>query len=72
MDVIFLTGAKMPIPDFETHILVSELSTLGISSKISAWNDNEKWSDAKLVVIRPTWDYHENLSRFRIIFPMLV
>lgn len=64
MDIIFLTGANMPSPDYETHILVEKLAQKGIKSKVCAWNSKEDWANVKLVVVRTTWDYHENLDQF--------
>lgn len=64
MDIVFLTGNRMNKPDYETHFIIEALSEKGIKSKVIPWKANENWEKVKLVVIRTTWDYHDDLHGF--------
>jgi glutathione synthase/RimK-type ligase-like ATP-grasp enzyme len=55
----------MPDGDYDSQPLLTALRRRGLSADIRAWNDpSVDWTAAAVTVIRSTWDYHEDLTRF--------
>jgi glutathione synthase/RimK-type ligase-like ATP-grasp enzyme len=64
VDVVLVTGRKMPHgPEAETPLLVAALRSRGVEATIEPWG-SEASSQARLVVIRTTWDYTGDRDRF--------
>ena len=64
VDVVLVTGRRMPIPDPESHLLVDALQDLGLSASVQPWGDEFEWREAPLVVVRTPWDYFDARERF--------
>jgi glutathione synthase/RimK-type ligase-like ATP-grasp enzyme len=63
-DVVLVTGRVMPHgPAVENQILVDALAQRGLEAVIEPWGSPESMS-ARLVVVRTTWDYTDNLPEF--------
>jgi glutathione synthase/RimK-type ligase-like ATP-grasp enzyme len=55
----------MPDGDYDSQPLLTALHHRGLGADIRAWNDpSVDWTDAAVTVIRSTWDYHTDLTRF--------
>lgn len=63
-DVVFVTGQDMPVADPETPALVASLRQRGVSAELVAWREPYDWSQARLVVVRSTWDYMQRCDEF--------
>lgn len=66
MDVRLVTWAGAgPSGDYDSRPLLAELHDRAIDADIRAWTDSAvDWSDARITVIRSTWDYHEARPEF--------
>jgi glutathione synthase/RimK-type ligase-like ATP-grasp enzyme len=64
VDVVLVTGRRMPVPDPESHLLVSALHDLGLSALVRPWGAGFEWRDAPLVVVRTPWDYFDAREQF--------
>jgi glutathione synthase/RimK-type ligase-like ATP-grasp enzyme len=64
VDVVLVTGQVMPHgPPEEDPILVAALEARGRSAAVEPWG-GPACLDARLVVVRTTWDYTERLAEF--------
>lgn len=64
-DVLLVTCAGFPDGEPEGHLLVRELTERGLSARWVTWDDpGVDWSDARLVMIRSTWDYERRRDAF--------
>jgi glutathione synthase/RimK-type ligase-like ATP-grasp enzyme len=64
VDVVLVTGRRMPIPDPESHLLVEALHDLGLSAVMQPWGTGFEWREAPLVVVRTPWDYFDARELF--------
>jgi len=55
--VVLVTGRRMPVPDPESHLLVTALHDRGIEGALRPWDDSTAWASVPLVVVRSPWDY---------------
>ncbi|MBV9487293.1 MAG: hypothetical protein JO246_14695, partial [Frankiaceae bacterium] len=63
-DIVLATGRDMPHgPAAEDPVLVAALAALGITAAIEPWGTAASF-DARLVVVRTTWDYTEHVTEF--------
>jgi glutathione synthase/RimK-type ligase-like ATP-grasp enzyme len=63
-DIVLVTGRRMPIPDLESHLLVTALRDLGLVAAVQPWGSGYEWRAAPLVVVRTPWDYFEARAPF--------
>jgi glutathione synthase/RimK-type ligase-like ATP-grasp enzyme len=63
-DVVFVTGQDMPVADPETPALVAALRTRGVAAELATWVEPYDWAQARLVVVRSTWDYMQRCDEF--------
>jgi hypothetical protein len=65
MDVILATASTLPRPDEDDPPLRAALAALGVSARTCAWDDpSVDWSQARLCVIRSTWNYVRSYAPF--------
>ena len=65
MDVILATASTLPRPDEDDPPLRAALAGLGVSARTRAWDDPAvDWSQARVCVIRSTWNYVRHYARF--------
>lgn len=65
MDVAIATCQRLPEPDTDTPRYLSALERAGVTAELLAWDDpSAPFADARLVVIRSTWNYIHHLDRF--------
>jgi glutathione synthase/RimK-type ligase-like ATP-grasp enzyme len=63
-DIVLATGQVMPHgPAAEDPLLIHALHRLRVTARIEPWG-SEATSEARLVVVRTTWDYTEHLPDF--------
>ncbi|HET9102788.1 MAG TPA: Cof-type HAD-IIB family hydrolase [Solirubrobacteraceae bacterium] len=63
--IVFATGATLPIPDPETHLVVDALAVAGVRAEIVPWSADYPFGQIPLVVCRTTWDYLDRPEDFR-------
>ena len=63
-DLVLATGATMPKPDIESHLLLKIFERRGVSARLVPWDSAFDWAAMDLVVIRSVWDYFERLDEF--------
>jgi glutathione synthase/RimK-type ligase-like ATP-grasp enzyme len=63
VDIVLVTGEDMPIEDAEGPVIVDRLVELGVTAEVRRWGVDDV-SDARLVVVRSTWDYTERRTAF--------
>lgn len=63
-DLVLATGATMPKPDLESHLLLEILERRGVSARLVPWDSTYDWAATDVVVIRSPWDYFERLDEF--------
>jgi glutathione synthase/RimK-type ligase-like ATP-grasp enzyme len=57
-DILLLTGgARMPVPDPESGLLLTALADRGVRAAMVAWDAPVDWARTPLVVLRTPWDY---------------
>lgn len=59
-----LTSDEHPELIKDDQILLKAMLELGWEAKPVIWNQEHKWSDYNLALIRNTWDYSDNLQQF--------
>jgi glutathione synthase/RimK-type ligase-like ATP-grasp enzyme len=65
MDVLLATASTLPRPDEDDPPLRAALAKLGLSAETRAWDDPAvDWSQARVCVIRSTWNYVRHHARF--------
>jgi len=65
MDVILATASTLPRPDEDDPPLRAALAALGVPARTCAWDDPAvDWAQARLCVIRSTWNYVRSYERF--------
>lgn len=65
VDVLLVTCDRYPEGDAETALLSSSLAARGVDARIAAWSDPAtRWGEARMVVLRSTWDYHHREQEF--------
>lgn len=67
VDVVVATTARVDFAELagENEAMVAALGRAGVSAVVRAWHDDGgSWSDAELVLVRTTWDYHDHLPQF--------
>ncbi|GAB2466718.1 ATP-grasp domain-containing protein [Jatrophihabitans fulvus] len=63
-DVVLATCADLPAGDEDAAELTAALVRRGVDVRWQVWTDpSARWDDAT-VVIRSTWDYHDDVERF--------
>lgn len=63
--IALATAAEFPDLDEETRLLVATLQRRGLEAGPAVWTDPAvDWAGYDLVVVRCTWDYHSQRSRF--------
>ncbi len=63
--VLLVTFALAPDGEVGGDLLVSALADRGVEARWVCWDDPEvAWSEADLVAVRSTWDYHRRLADF--------
>lgn len=62
--IALVTGARMPKPDPESHLLVAALAELGIAADVLPWDSATDWAAYPLVVVRTPWEYFARLDAF--------
>ena len=62
--LVLVTGATMPKPDVESHLLLDILRRRGVRASLVPWDSTLDWAAMDLVVIRSPWDYVERLDEF--------
>lgn len=64
-DVLLATCAELPDGEPGGQLLVKELAERGIGARFAAWDDPDvDWTDARLVMVRSTWDYDTRRDDF--------
>lgn len=64
--IAIATFNKLPKLDPADQLLCKKFKTRGILAEPIVWNDKQvDWKSYKTVIIRSTWDYHENIRDFR-------
>ncbi len=64
-DVLLVTCAEWPTGEPDGHLVVEELAARGLSASWVAWDDADvDWAEARLVVVRATWDYERRREQF--------
>ncbi|MFB9312430.1 ATP-grasp domain-containing protein [Nocardioides plantarum] len=64
-DVLLVTSSSYPDGEVGHELLVGALAARGLTSRWVVWDDPfVGWSDAELVCVRSTWDYHARLPDF--------
>ncbi|HEU4512310.1 MAG TPA: hypothetical protein VFR87_04330 [Nocardioidaceae bacterium] len=64
-DVLLVTCAAFPDGEPGGDLLVRELADRGLSARWVTWDDpGVDWADARLVMIRSTWDYERRRDEF--------
>ena len=64
-EIVFATGATLPIPDPETFLVVDALAQAGVRAEIVPWSADYPFAQVPLVVCRTTWDYLTRPDDFR-------
>jgi hypothetical protein len=63
--IALATAAEFPDLDDDGPVLLAALSSLGIAAEAVVWTDPRiDYSRYDLVVVRSTWDYHDQLDEF--------
>lgn len=64
-EIILVTGgARMPVADTESWLLVDALAARGVRVCLAAWETPRDWAATPLVVLRTPWDYVERHEQF--------
>lgn len=64
-DVLLVTFSEMPDGEPEGHLVVEELAERGLSAAWASWDDPAvDWADARVVLVRSTWDYERRREQF--------
>ncbi|MGH3363756.1 MAG: ATP-grasp domain-containing protein [Nocardioidaceae bacterium] len=64
-DVLLVTFSEMPDGEPEGHLVVEELAQRGLSAAWASWDDPAvDWADARIVLVRSTWDYEWRREQF--------
>lgn len=63
-ELILATGRHMPRDAPENELLAAALAELGITAAVRPWDEPLDWADARLVLVRTTWDYYTRLDDF--------
>jgi hypothetical protein len=65
LDVALATCAVLPEPDPDEAPLLDALARAGVRARTLAWDDpRAPFEDARLVLLRSTWNYHANVEPF--------
>ncbi len=65
MDVVLASCLDLPEPDLDAAPLLAALRSAGVQASVRGWDDPEaRWADARLVVLRSTWNYPEHAAAF--------
>jgi glutathione synthase/RimK-type ligase-like ATP-grasp enzyme len=63
-DLVLVTGgARMPVEDPESGLLVDAFAAIGVDARLVVWDVPRDWS-ASPVVLRTPWDYVERHAEF--------
>lgn len=63
--VLLATCRHIPALDQDDRPLLRLLAARGVRAQPAVWNDPDvDWADADLVVVRSTWDYHDDRETF--------
>jgi hypothetical protein len=63
--VVLVTCAEFPALPADDHLLVEELHRWGLRAEPVVWDDPDfDWSQAKVCVLRSTWDYTTRRAEF--------
>ncbi len=61
--IAFATCNELPHPADDDELLANYLRAAGFEVKYAIWNnENVRWENFSLILIRSTWDYHANIS----------
>lgn len=63
-ELALVTGATMPKPDLESHLLLEILERRGVGTRLVPWDSAFDWAAMDLVVIRSAWDYFQRPDEF--------
>ena len=59
-EIVLVTGgARMPVEDTESGLLVEALAARGVRACLATWEAPRDWAATPLVVLRTPWDYVE-------------
>jgi glutathione synthase/RimK-type ligase-like ATP-grasp enzyme len=65
VDCMFVTCEHVPELDPDDRLLLQELCERGLRAAIGVWSDaSVDWSEARLCLLRSTWDYHSRYNEF--------
>ncbi len=65
MDVVLASCLDLPEPDLDAAPLLAALRAAGVQACVRGWDDPDaRWDDARLVVLRATWNYPEHADAF--------
>jgi glutathione synthase/RimK-type ligase-like ATP-grasp enzyme len=65
IDVALATARHLPEGDPDDVPLFAAIEAEGLTSRLVAWDDPEfDWSEARVCLIRSTWDYHRRRAEF--------
>ena len=63
--VLLVTSEDLPDLTPDDRLLLDELLRRGVDARPAVWSDPAvKWEDARLAVLRSTWDYHLRAAAF--------
>ena len=62
--IALVTCDAGPNLDPDEFATIKALADRGVSAEMVSWTADVDWSRYELVIIRSTWDYHENLPAF--------
>lgn len=66
MDIALASCLRLPEPDLDEELLLGSLRQAGLSAKTLGWDDPQaNFKDAKLTLLRATWNYPEHPEAFR-------
>src|SRR5271166_4543457 len=64
-DCMLVTCEQVPKLDPDDRLLLNELRDRGLRASIGVWSDPRvDWSEARLCLLRSTWDYHTRHGEF--------
>ncbi len=65
IDCVLVTCEQVPALDPDDRMLARELRRRGLTVSIAVWSDPlVNWADARVCVLRSTWDYHRRYREF--------